>query len=108
MSSVGAPVEVLKWQVELHELARQLKAELDSKIVAVRTLSQEYDRAAGRLRQLISEAQALGEAQPNSAALARRLADAGCSVEQIATAVGLSPHAARQLVDAAGPKDQQS
>ncbi|MBX3422765.1 MAG: hypothetical protein KF752_14515 [Pirellulaceae bacterium] len=63
-ASVGAPKEVLQWQVELHELARQLKAELDTKIVVVRKLTVEYDRAAERLEKLIAQAQRLRE--PNT------------------------------------------
>ena len=51
--SLGAPNEVLKWQVELHDLGRDIKAELDSKILAVRSVTQQYDEAASRLADLI-------------------------------------------------------
>jgi hypothetical protein len=33
-----APPEVLRWQVEMHETARDLKAELDSKLSAIQAL----------------------------------------------------------------------
>lgn len=51
--SLGAPRDVLKWQVELHDLGRELKAELDSKMLAVRALTKQYDQAAQRLAELI-------------------------------------------------------
>jgi hypothetical protein len=51
--SLGAPPEVLRWQVELHELGRDIKAELDTKMIAVRTLLRQYDLAAQRLNELI-------------------------------------------------------
>ena len=31
------PAELMRWQVEMHETARDLKAELDSKMVALKT-----------------------------------------------------------------------
>ena len=58
--SLGAPTEVLKWQVELHDLGRDLKAELDSKLIAVRSITLSYDRAAQRLSELIRLAEQVG------------------------------------------------
>lgn len=51
--SLGAPNDVLKWQVELHDLGRDIKAELDAKILAVRSVTKQYDEAATRLADLI-------------------------------------------------------
>ncbi len=51
--SLGAPTEVLKWQVELHDLGRELKGELDSKLLAVRAMVNNYDQAARRLAEMI-------------------------------------------------------
>ena len=60
VASAGAHPDFLKWQVEFHDLARQMKAELDSKMVAVNKLTKEYDAAAVRLSHLIAEARRLG------------------------------------------------
>ncbi len=57
IQSLGAPPEVLKWQVELHDLGRELKAELDTKLIAVRTLTRQYEQAARRLSDLIRMAE---------------------------------------------------
>jgi len=57
---VDAPVEVLRWQVEMHETARDLKAELDSKMVALQTLTRFADEAAERMEAAINRAESLG------------------------------------------------
>lgn len=49
IASAGAHPDFLNLQVEFYDLARQLKAELDSKMVAVNQLTKEYDAAAMRL-----------------------------------------------------------
>lgn len=45
----GAPDEPTRWAVEMHETARTLSAQLDSKMSALRALLAEADRAAARL-----------------------------------------------------------
>ena len=87
--SLGAPTEVLKWQVELHELARELKAELDSKLIAVRTMTKAYDQASERLLELIHRAEHLSPRIDNAASLARRLADQGRSASDIGRELGI-------------------
>ena len=47
-----APTDVLRWQVELHETARDLKAELDSKIIALQVLIRMARQEAERLERL--------------------------------------------------------
>ena len=47
---LDAPAEVLRWEVQMHETARELSAQLDSKMRALRTLIAEADRAADRLK----------------------------------------------------------
>ena len=44
-----APEEIVRWEVQMQELARDLKAELDSKAVVLGHLIREADRAARRL-----------------------------------------------------------
>ena len=48
-----APPEFLKWQVELHELGRDLKAELDSKMIALQVLIDAAQTEADRLERLL-------------------------------------------------------
>jgi hypothetical protein len=47
-----APNEVLRWQVEMHETARELKAELDTKMRALHVLMRDADERIARLEQL--------------------------------------------------------
>ncbi len=91
-SSVGAPPEVLKWQIEMYDLSRQLKAELDSKMIAVRKLTADYDRATAQLNQSISEAELLALSNQSPIQLARRLSGAGCSADQISKALVVPVH----------------
>jgi hypothetical protein len=46
---LDAPPELLRWEVQMHETARALSAQLDSKMSALRCLIAEADRAAARL-----------------------------------------------------------
>lgn len=54
-----APEEIVRWEVQMQELARDLKAELDSKAVVLSHLIREADRAARRL-------EALSGGEPNA------------------------------------------
>lgn len=45
----GAPVETLRWQAELFDLQRELKAELETKIVVVQSLLRQADQRIERL-----------------------------------------------------------
>ncbi len=49
-----APAEVLRWHVALHESARHLQAQLDSKIVIVDRLVREARQEAERLEGLLA------------------------------------------------------
>jgi hypothetical protein len=44
-----APESIIRWEVQMQELARDLKAEIDSKMVALEHLIRDADRAAERL-----------------------------------------------------------
>lgn len=50
-----APPEVLRWHVELHETARDLKAEIDTKLVALRVLTKQAREEADRLERLLAQ-----------------------------------------------------
>lgn len=57
---MDAPPSVLRWQVEMHETARDLKAELETKMVALQQLIGMADAEASRLETAIARAQRLG------------------------------------------------
>ncbi len=46
----SAPVETQRWQVEMFDLQRELKAELDIKIVVVQSLIRQADERIAALR----------------------------------------------------------
>ena len=52
-----APPEVLRWHVELHETARDLKAEIDTKLAALSALTKLAREEADRLERLLKESQ---------------------------------------------------
>lgn len=96
--SLGAPAEVLRWQVELHDLARELKAELDSKLIAVRTMTTAYDQAARRLGEMIRLAEQVQLAPDSPVAEARRLSRLGWTTDRIASVLKLSESEVQQLL----------
>ncbi len=50
----GAPDSIVRWEVEMQELSRDIKAEIDSKMTALAHLVRDADRAAGRLERAIA------------------------------------------------------
>jgi hypothetical protein len=57
---LDAPPELLRWQVEMHETARHLKAELDSKMSALQAIIRIASEETARLETAISRAEQLG------------------------------------------------
>jgi hypothetical protein len=55
-----------QWEVEMHETARQLKAQLDSKMSALQALIAEADRAASRLEAATKKKEENGDHQQPS------------------------------------------
>jgi hypothetical protein len=51
----SAPADVLRWQVEMHETARDLKAELDSKMRLLQLLVAQAREQAERLEALLQQ-----------------------------------------------------
>jgi hypothetical protein len=51
---IDAPPEVSRWQVEMHELSRELRAELDSKAVMVQTLLAMLREEVDRLEDVLA------------------------------------------------------
>ena len=78
------PDDLARWDVEMHETARQLSAQLDAKLSLLQSLIAEADRAAARLENALgcayptlppgSQAESL---RPGGGALARYLARSG-------------------------------
>jgi hypothetical protein len=60
MPPVALPAEAAKWEVQMHEIARELSARLDSKMGALEHLIHEADRAAARLDRAVAAAQRAG------------------------------------------------
>jgi hypothetical protein len=64
-SALGdAPVDLLRWQVEMHETARDLKAEIDSKLAALQALVILARQESERLQAAIQRAEKAGTAFP--------------------------------------------
>lgn len=57
---IDAPPEIVRWQIEMHETARDLKAELDSKMSALQALVGMAQQASDRLEAVIARAAELG------------------------------------------------
>ena len=57
---LDAPPEILRWQVEMHETARDLKGELDSKMGALQALVRIAQEESERLEAAIDRAERLG------------------------------------------------
>ena len=55
-SYTAAPSQVANWEVHMHETARDLMGQLDSKMRALQALTAEADRAADRLEAAIDQA----------------------------------------------------
>lgn len=49
------PLELVRWEVQMHDTARELKAELDSKMVALQVLIRQAERECQRLEQLLEK-----------------------------------------------------
>ena len=69
-----SPSEVVRWQVELHETARDIKAEIDTKLAALQALTIAARQECARLELLIARAQRLHGSVDSLAAI-EELAD---------------------------------
>ena len=81
-----APAETQRWQAAMFDLQRELKAELDTRIVVVQTLLQQVDGRIERLEALQAPWQAANTEQCQAVA---RLLRAGHSAEEIAAETGM-------------------
>ena len=90
IGSVHAPADALQWQLDLHDLGRELKAELDCKLIAVRSMTEAYDRASRRLMALIHAAECSQGAELGIIGRVQMHHAQGWTAEQIANEIGLS------------------
>lgn len=72
MSAHHAPEDLLRWQVEMHELARDVKAEIDTKLLALQSLLVVADEHAQRLEALLERTSKVDIAAQSSAVIGGR------------------------------------
>ena len=82
------PESVARWEVEMHESARQMAAQMDSKMSALQALIADADRAAARLE----------AAQSGAARLSGKPQDAAAPVQNPAESLKLPSDARREEV----------
>jgi hypothetical protein len=58
-----SPRNIAKWEAEIHQIGRQMIGTLDSKMVALQTLTQEANRVANRIELLLERFEQLTETQ---------------------------------------------
>jgi hypothetical protein len=94
-SSDNAPPELLRWQIEMHDTARELKGQLDCKLSALQALVALARRESDRLEAAILRAEQLDISAPQGTlAQLQNLADPASLADPtaLATAAGyLSP-----------------
>ena len=66
--TLDAPPEVLRWEVQMQEIGRDLSAQLDSKMSALQALIADADRAAARLETAMGRSTDLQSPRPQSPA----------------------------------------
>lgn len=60
-----APPDVVRWQVEMHELAREISARIDSKLVLCQQLLIQTDERIARLELLLAQVHGDEESAPS-------------------------------------------
>jgi len=73
--SLDAPDDVIRWEVQMHETARDLAGQLDSKMAVLAHLIREADRAAGRLESALASVGGLPDTPPAVEPATSELAD---------------------------------
>ncbi len=57
LALADAPPEINRWQVEMYELSREMKGELDTKMAVLQILIRNASEAAERLEQALAQAE---------------------------------------------------
>lgn len=89
----GAPVETQRWQAAMFDLQRELKAELDTRIIVVQTLLNQVDEKINRLDSM--QAGLHENAVPDSSIRSRiqELMQRGLNAREIAMKMGMPVNA---------------
>lgn len=89
----GAPVETQRWQAAMFDLQRELKAELDTRIIVVQTLLNQVDEKINKLDSM--QAGLHDNAVPDSSIRSRiqELMQRGLNAREIAMKMGMSVNA---------------
>lgn len=74
-SAHHAPEDLLRWQVELHDTARDAKAEIDTKLLALQSLIVIADEHSQRLEALLARAESAGQCAEPAALSGREILD---------------------------------
>jgi len=82
-----APPETQRWQVAMFDLPRELKAELDTKIIVVQTLLNQVDNRIARMQRM--QVGQPSEPEPSLRRPIRELRTRGHQATEIATQMGL-------------------
>jgi hypothetical protein len=112
-SAHHAPEDLLRWQVEMHELARDVKGEIDAKLMALQSLMIIADEHAQRLESLLTRTEKVAGPQTAAAIGGReilsRIENARCTLPPLdARALGkqlLNPAQAKLVAQLASEED---
>jgi len=84
-----APAETQRWQTAIFDLQRELKAELDTRIVVVQTLLRQVDQRIDKLESLEGISNLRGSIVGDQLAVVADLSRSGHTATEIATKTGL-------------------
>jgi len=107
---LDAPADVLRWEVQMHETARDLSGQLDSKMGVLEQLIREADRAAARLETALESARGTQPTTPAPTEAADTRPEPTeppdpSPSRPISQAEGLKLHRAADRVSAAGASE---
>jgi hypothetical protein len=85
----GAPVETQRWQAAMFDLQRELKAELDTRIIVVQTLLNQVDEKINQLNSLQSELEPAHAADLSMRTKIQELVQRGMNAREIAMKMGM-------------------
>jgi hypothetical protein len=101
----GVAREMLEWEVQVHEMVREMSGQLNSKMAALEQLIREADRAAARLETALVAARGVGP--PASAPTLPPGEQEGDAPRPTSQADALKPVVADDQVSDAGAADEQ-
>ncbi|OUW81483.1 MAG: hypothetical protein CBD74_08230 [Saprospirales bacterium TMED214] len=85
----GAPAETQRWQAAMFDLQRELKAELDTRIIVVQTLLNQVDEKIHQLNSLQSELEPVHAAELSIRTKIQELVQRGLNAREIAMNTGM-------------------